>query len=143
MSRDTRTCLPTARRLCRQQSNRVHHRSGYKDVPIDSEQSFMSTIAHQTMSITVETDHSSSQPSLETETSPRFNRTRRVKTMTPPLQKGTSPQTKGRDVRLDLSTTCASLMMQYSQSSCIVATLEVARQGRLSLFPPLGHRADS
>ena len=39
-------------------ATRVHHRSGYKDVPTDSEQSLMSTRAQQTMSITVETDQS-------------------------------------------------------------------------------------
>ena len=116
VSRDTRTCLPTASRV-------------------------MSTVAQQPVIIEIQgRAHDSEQSSMSTkskpclsqlrQTSPCFNRTRRVKTMTPPLQKGTAPQTKGRDVRIDLSTMCASLMMQDSQkkgSTGKIATVPTAR----------------
>ena len=110
--------------------------TGYKNVSTNSEQSLMSTVAQQPVFINeadtrtcpltasrVRCRQEHSKPCLSQlrQTSPCFNRTRRVKTMTPPLQKGTAPQTKGRDVRIDISTMCASLMMQDSQRSCKVA----------------------
>ena len=112
-------------------ATRVHHRSGYKDVPTDSEQSLMSTRAQQTMSITVETDQSLFQSySTGEDHDATFAEGHGAS------NKGKRCEKRSLDDVHELDDARQSKVLQGR-------TLEEARQGRLPQFPQLEHRADS
>ena len=104
-------------------STRVHHRSGYKNVSSNSEQTLMSTVAQQTMSITVEADQSPIQPCSPGGDQSSFQSFSTGEGHYAIFVKRHGAQVKERDVRTDLLTagTCVSLMMQDIQRSCEIA----------------------
>ena len=93
------------------------------EVSGNSEQTLMSTVALQTMSITVEADQSSFQPCSRGGDQSSFQSYSTGEGHDAIFAKRHGAQAKERDVRIDLLTagTCMSLMMQDSQRSCEIA----------------------
>ena len=121
----------------------VHHRSGYKDVPTDSEQNLMSTVAQQTMSTTVETDQSSFQPCSRGGDQSSFQSYSTGEDHDATFAEGHGASNKGKR-RENRSLDDVRELDDARQSKVLQGrTLDYARQGRLPQFPQLEHRADS